>query len=249
HTFLPTLSHPSESRTLLRLYPLTHLQSAAIEPTELQTQNIPNFGIRERTLATTRTFTTRTSDLATAQHKISIPSPPLSPIVPRPQSVNQKEVDQTSHMRGDPEPEILLDSSPSDQTNMASEVVVPSKERASLPSTFRTNMAALNQNPLITPPDPPEHDFNAIASPGHKSDDPVLVVDKSEVLPPTPTLSRSSSQSSSLPVQGLFDSEPVLVPQPILPPTDLSDSDYAEAIHLSCRDYDLILKRFALFRN
>ncbi|KIW79693.1 hypothetical protein Z517_06307 [Fonsecaea pedrosoi CBS 271.37] len=128
---------------------------------------------------------------------------------------------------------------------MTSESLLSPSEAPSLPSTLKINMTALNQNPLITPPDPPEHEFSANVSGENKDDDPVLVVDQSEVLPPTPTLSRSSSQSSSFPVQGLFDSEPVSIAPSTADPSAYSDSDCPDVINLMSRDYDLILRAAA----
>ncbi|KIX94102.1 uncharacterized protein Z520_10128 [Fonsecaea multimorphosa CBS 102226] len=121
---------------------------------------------------------------------------------------------------------------------MASEPLLPSKEAPSLPPTSKTNMAALNKNALITPPDPPEHDFGAIAAHEDKSDDPLLA----EVLPPTPGLSRRSSQSSSSPAQALFPSEPVSSQQATAQPSNYSASDYARAIPLHTFEYDQILR-------
>ncbi|OAP64765.1 hypothetical protein AYL99_00737 [Fonsecaea erecta] len=132
---------------------------------------------------------------------------------------------------------------------MASEPLLPPKEGPSLPPTFKTNVAAaLNQNHLITPPDQPEHDFGPVTGHEDKSDDPVLVVDGSDVLPPTPSLSRSSSQSSSFPVHGLFDPEPVPVSQPTPQPSNYSRSDIADAITLTYWGYDLILQHPNKFR-
>ncbi|KIW92504.1 uncharacterized protein Z519_06351 [Cladophialophora bantiana CBS 173.52] len=136
---------------------------------------------------------------------------------------------------------------------MASEPLIPSQEGPNLLATCKNNMAALTQNHLITPPDPPVHDFADITSQDNKSNDPVLVFGNVGSLPPTPGMSRSPSQSSSSSIQGpgLFGPEPVSIPQPIPQPrASWAPDDYQVAVPLrTAQDYDLILQRFQRFRE